>query len=183
MNATKSGSGCWSSRSTRLTQLMCPNTFCCSLIYKLSPSFRSPTCKRMTKRQRPLLVIKAGWDIQGQNLPMLLTQRPCPCIWYLFTFFFLSTHPTTLHSMGNTAWDWLPARCWTSTAPAAPRGHQSAQPLSWGLCSTQQGFFPSEQLAITGKCALVQGRRFIKDPSKRFLCTTASCPFHFKASL
>lgn len=176
MNATKSGSGYWSSR---LTQSMCPNTFCWSLIYKLSPSFRSPACKGMTKWQRPSLVMKAGWDIQGQNLSLLLTQSTCWCIWDLFTFF------SCLHILQHfTAWETLHG---TDFLPDAE--HPQLQLLQ--ECPTPQlralqhpaGISPSKQLTITGTWALEQGRRFINNWSKGFVCSTASCPLHFRASL
>lgn len=57
----------------------------------------------------------------------------------IYSLFSLSTPSTTLHSMGNPAWDWLSASCWTSTA--ALRGQQSAQPLSSGFCNSQHGLF------------------------------------------
>lgn len=111
VNPTKSGPGLRKlQKYLRLTQLMCANTFCSSLIYKLSPSFRSPTCKGMnkwqTKWERPILVLKAGQDIQGQNLSMLLT-----LMYVVFIHFFpclhLLQHFTVWETLHGT--DFLPA--------------------------------------------------------------------------
>lgn len=127
-----------SSRSTRLTQLMCANTFCSSLIYKLSPSFRSPTCKGMNKWQTKWETHPSAesWPRHPGTEPFHAAHTDVRGIYSLFS---LSTPSTTLHSMGNPAWDWLSASCWTSTA--ALRGQQSAQPLSSGFCNSQHGLF------------------------------------------
>lgn len=100
-----------------------------------------------------------------------------------FISFFLSTPSTTLHSMGNPAWtDFLP----DAEHPQLQLLQEATKvpnPSAEGFATPSMEVFPSKQLAITGKCTLMQGRRCINDWSKGILCSTASCPLHFKGSL
>lgn len=187
VNATKSGSGLLKLQKYQADSVnVCQHIKVVKFNLQALSLFQEPNLQSTTKWQGegdPSQWWKLAETSRDRTSPRCSHRAHADVLSIYSLFPFLSTPPTTLHSMGNTAWEWLPARCWTSTAPAAPRGHQSENPSAEGSATPSMDFFPSKQLAITGKCTLIQGRRFINDWSKGILCSTALCPFHFTASL
>lgn len=144
VNATKSGSGLLKLQKYQADSV----NVCQHILFKLNLQslslFQEPNLQsndQVTRWERPILVMKTGWDTQGQNLSTLLTQRTCWCTQYLFTFLFpvytsYNTSHYGNHCLGLTSCQMLNIHS-SSCSKRPPKW----QPLSWGLCNIQHGLF------------------------------------------